>query len=90
MASELHIADAQRMEEGAVAVVKLPFRLRSGTHVNWFSGSNINVRLLTSHLDERSNITSAGVKTEVQGRYTFLSGRARSLPASERGRCPST
>ena len=41
------------------------------THVNWFSGSNINVRLLTSHLDERSNISSAGVKTEVQGRYTF-------------------
>jgi hypothetical protein len=41
------------------------------THVNWFSGSDINVRLLTSHLDERSNITSAGVKTEVQGRYTF-------------------
>ncbi|HWN40499.1 MAG TPA: hypothetical protein VNP02_18485 [Gammaproteobacteria bacterium] len=28
--SELHIADAQRMEEGAVAVVKLPLRLRSG------------------------------------------------------------
>ena len=30
MASELHIVDAQRMEEGAVAVVKLPLRLRSG------------------------------------------------------------
>ena len=28
MASELHIVDAQRMEEGAVAVVELPFRLR--------------------------------------------------------------
>ena len=41
------------------------------THVNWFSGSDINVRLLTSHLDERSNITSAGVKTQVQGRYMF-------------------
>jgi carotenoid cleavage dioxygenase-like enzyme len=25
-----------KMEEGAVAVVKLPFRLRSGTHTNWF------------------------------------------------------
>ena len=41
MASELHIIDAQRMEEGAVAVVKLPFRLRSGTHVNWFSAAEI-------------------------------------------------
>ncbi|HEX6998726.1 MAG TPA: carotenoid oxygenase family protein [Gammaproteobacteria bacterium] len=41
MCSELHIVDAQRMEEGAIAVVKLPFRLRSGTHVNWFSAAEI-------------------------------------------------
>jgi carotenoid cleavage dioxygenase-like enzyme len=41
MASELHIVDAQRMEEGALAVVKLPFRLRSGTHVNWFSADDL-------------------------------------------------
>jgi len=41
MASELHIVDANRMEEGAVAVVKLPFRLRSGTHVNWFSAAEL-------------------------------------------------
>lgn len=41
MASELHIVDAQRMEEGAVAVVKIPFRLRSGTHVNWFSADDL-------------------------------------------------
>ena len=41
MASELHIVDAKRMEEGAVAVVKLPFRLRGGTHVNWFAGSEL-------------------------------------------------
>lgn len=41
MASELHIVDAKRMEEGAVAVVKLPFRLRSGTHVNWFSAAEL-------------------------------------------------
>jgi carotenoid cleavage dioxygenase len=41
MASELHIVDAQRMEQGAVAVVKLPFRLRSGTHVNWFSADEL-------------------------------------------------
>jgi carotenoid cleavage dioxygenase len=41
MASELHIIDAQRMEEGSIAVVKLPFRLRSGTHVNWFSAAEL-------------------------------------------------
>lgn len=41
MMSELHIVDAQRMEEGAVAVVKLPFRLRSGTHTNWFSADDL-------------------------------------------------
>ena len=41
MASELHIVDAKRMEEGAVAVVKLPFRLRGGTHVNWFSAAEL-------------------------------------------------
>ena len=41
MASELHIVDANRMEEGAVAVVKLPFRLRGGTHVNWFSAAEL-------------------------------------------------
>ena len=29
------------MEEGAVAVVKLPFRLRGGTHVNWFSADDL-------------------------------------------------
>jgi carotenoid cleavage dioxygenase-like enzyme len=41
MSSELHIVDAQRMEEGAVAVVKLPFRLRGGTHVNWFGSEDL-------------------------------------------------
>jgi carotenoid cleavage dioxygenase-like enzyme len=41
MASELHIVDAQRMGEGAIGVVKLPFRLRGGTHVNWFSADEL-------------------------------------------------
>ena len=41
MSSELHIVDAQKMEEGAVAVVKLPFRLRGGTHVNWFGSEDL-------------------------------------------------
>jgi carotenoid cleavage dioxygenase-like enzyme len=41
MTSDLVIADAQRIEEGVIATVKLPFRLRSGTHVNWFSQSEL-------------------------------------------------
>jgi carotenoid cleavage dioxygenase-like enzyme len=36
MTSDLVIADAERIEEGVIATVKLPFRLRSGTHTNWF------------------------------------------------------
>ncbi len=41
MLSELHIVDAKKMEEGAVAIVKLPFRLRGGTHVNWYSADEL-------------------------------------------------
>jgi carotenoid cleavage dioxygenase-like enzyme len=37
--TDLVIADAQRIEEGIIATVKLPFRLRSGTHTNWFPQS---------------------------------------------------
>jgi carotenoid cleavage dioxygenase len=37
--SDLIIADAQKMEQGVIATVKLPFRLRSGTHANWFPQS---------------------------------------------------
>lgn len=39
MTSDLVIADAERIEEGIIATVKLPFRLRSGTHTNWFPQS---------------------------------------------------
>lgn len=41
MTSDLVIFDAQRIEEGAIATVKLPFRLRSGTHTNWFPASSL-------------------------------------------------
>jgi len=34
--SDLFIADAQHLEDGVIATVKLPFRLRSGTHTNWY------------------------------------------------------
>jgi len=36
MSSDLVIADAQRLDQGVIATVKLPFRLRSGTHTNWY------------------------------------------------------
>ncbi len=41
MSSDLVIVDAQQMEEGVIATVKLPFRLRSGTHTNWFPQSDL-------------------------------------------------
>jgi carotenoid cleavage dioxygenase-like enzyme len=41
MSSDLTICDAQRMEEGTIATVKLPFRLRSGTHTNWFGADEL-------------------------------------------------
>jgi carotenoid cleavage dioxygenase-like enzyme len=41
MSSDLVIVDANRMEEGAIATVKLPFRLRGGTHTNWFPASDL-------------------------------------------------
>src|SRR6185503_2122761 len=41
MTSDLLIADAQKIEEGIIATVKLPFRLRSGTHTNWFPQSDL-------------------------------------------------
>jgi carotenoid cleavage dioxygenase-like enzyme len=41
LSSDLVIVDAQRLEEGAIATVKLPFRLRSGTHANWYPASDL-------------------------------------------------
>ena len=42
--SDLVIVDANRMDEGAVATVKLPFRMRGGTHTNWFSAKDLPPR----------------------------------------------
>lgn len=41
MKSELVIIDAMNLDAGAIATVKLPFRLRSGTHANWMSAETI-------------------------------------------------
>jgi carotenoid cleavage dioxygenase len=43
MESEIYIIDSMKMEQGPVATIKLPFRLRSGTHTNWFPASQIPV-----------------------------------------------
>jgi outer membrane receptor protein involved in Fe transport len=56
--------------------------------VNWFGGGDVNMRLLGSYLSERSNTTSQGAKTEVQGRFGFpewtavISGGYRRGPLS--------
>ena len=39
MSSDMIITDAQHLEDGVIATVKLPFRLRSGTHTNWYPQS---------------------------------------------------
>ena len=39
MTSDLLITDAQKMDHGVIATVKLPFRLRGGTHTNWYPQS---------------------------------------------------
>jgi carotenoid cleavage dioxygenase-like enzyme len=41
MTSDLVILDAQKLEEGVIATVKLPFKLRSGTHGNWYSAAEL-------------------------------------------------
>ena len=43
MESEVHIVDARKMEDGALAVIKMPFRLRGGTHTNWVPATDIPV-----------------------------------------------
>jgi len=39
--SDLVILDAQRIEEGPIGTLKLPFRLRSGLHGNWADASKL-------------------------------------------------
>jgi carotenoid cleavage dioxygenase len=39
--SELKIIDAMKLEQGAVATVLMPFRLRSGTHSQWLSAEDL-------------------------------------------------
>ncbi len=46
MASELVVVDAQAPEAGAVARVKLPFRLRSGTHGLWIGEAELPPRAM--------------------------------------------
>ncbi|MEO6379688.1 MAG: carotenoid oxygenase family protein [Caulobacteraceae bacterium] len=43
MESEVHIVDANKLEQGAVAIIKMPFRLRGGTHTNWYSGTDLKI-----------------------------------------------
>ena len=45
MKSELVIADAQKLGDGAIARVKLPFRLHSQVHGNWVPGNLLPIGL---------------------------------------------
>ena len=41
MTSDVVIVDAMRMEEGTIATVKLPFKLRGGTHTQWVPAADL-------------------------------------------------
>jgi iron complex outermembrane receptor protein len=72
--------------QASVEATGVDFEVVYNKPVNWFGGSNVYMRLLGSYLEERSNTSSAGVKTEVQGRFGFpewtavLSGGLRRGP----------
>src|SRR5690606_32258691 len=57
--------------QASVRADGVDFEIAYNGQVNWFRGSNVFLRLLGSYLEERSNTNSAGVKTEVQGRFGF-------------------
>ena len=41
MLSELHVLDAERLEDGTLAKLKLPLRLRNGVHGHWVSAEQL-------------------------------------------------
>jgi len=53
----------------SVAANGIDTELAFSKPVNWFGGSNIGFRLLSSFLLENSRTNSAGLKTETQGTY---------------------
>jgi len=57
--------------QASVRADGIDFEVAYNRAVDWFGGSRVSVRLLGSYLEERSNTNSAGVKTEVQGRFGF-------------------
>jgi len=44
MRSDLLLFDAQRVDEGPLATIKLPLRLRFGLHGNWLPTGNHDKR----------------------------------------------
>lgn len=57
--------------QASVYAEGVDFEITYNKAVPWFGGGAVNVRLLGTHLKERSNTNSAGTKTEVQGRFLF-------------------
>jgi len=60
------------LNQASVKGVGVDFEIGYRTPVNWLGGGeNVGLRILASYLGERSNTSSAGVKTEVQGNFGF-------------------
>jgi carotenoid cleavage dioxygenase-like enzyme len=43
--AEVHVLEAQHIEEGPIATLKIPLRLRSGVHGNWASARQLSARV---------------------------------------------
>jgi outer membrane receptor protein involved in Fe transport len=71
--------------QASVEAIGVDFEVVYNRGVNWFGGGDVNVRLLGSHLEERSNTNSTGAKTEVQGRFGFPEWTATIIGGYRRG-----
>ncbi len=60
------------INQASIKGLGVDFEIGYNTPVNWLGGNeNAGLRLLGSYLGERSNTSSTGVKTEVQGNFGF-------------------
>jgi carotenoid cleavage dioxygenase-like enzyme len=43
--AEVHVLEAEHIDKGAIATIKIPMRLRSGVHGNWASAQALAARV---------------------------------------------
>jgi carotenoid cleavage dioxygenase len=43
--AEVHVLEAEHIEKGAIATIRIPMRLRSGVHGNWASAQQLSGRV---------------------------------------------